>query len=97
PAQQAREQVERVFAARARGDCETMRALLARVETPQQCHELVQEWDRHGVSLVAISDSRADGRDPSAFIVRARLRRDGQDHDTLIRAVHTDGRWTIFL
>lgn len=96
PTGQPADGVQRFYAAVAAGDCAAVRAQLGsrlrgRVTSPEGCEQLRQEILEH--PLERVIGTQADGRDPDAQLVRARLR--GRALDVVIRVEAEDGQWKI--
>ncbi|MFP2932401.1 hypothetical protein ACLESO_46085 [Pyxidicoccus sp. 3LG] len=93
----AEETVRRFFAALPSEDCAVLAPLLATGGSARPCEETVQELREHGFSLLGIVESRVDGRDAEAVIVRARVARDGQERQEpwLLRVERQAGVWRV--
>ncbi|MCP3140104.1 hypothetical protein [Pyxidicoccus xibeiensis] len=93
----AEESVQRFFAALPSGDCAVLEPLLATGGGARPCEQTVQELREHGFSLVGIVESRVDGRDSEAVIVRARVARDGVERQEpwLLRVERQAGAWRV--
>lgn len=89
----ARASVTSFFEAVERADCETMRALLAESPPSERCRELLDSW--RGRKIDRILETKVDGRDPDAVIVRTRLTDRGHPREILIRAERSDARWRV--
>jgi hypothetical protein len=89
----ARETVETYYRALASNDCEATRTLTGNAEL--DCVEAFSDYQEHGSRLVEIVDVTRDGRDPAAYIVRARMQRGDRERENLIRTEHRDGQWTV--
>ncbi len=76
-AEDAEASVRRFFAALPSGDCEVLGPLLATGSGARPCAEAVREMNEHGLQLVEILESKVDGRDPDAVLVRTRVSRNG--------------------
>ena len=93
----AEETVRRFFAALPSEDCAVLEPLLATGGSARPCAETVREMREHGFSLVGIVESKVDGRDPEAVIVRARVARDGVERKEpwLLRVERQAGTWRV--
>lgn len=85
-----------MFAAVEAGDCDAVLATLARtyradLEQRHTCAELLEDLRR--LRLERVIDTRIDGRDPRAHLVRIRLQ--GRSNDSWIRVEEEDGAWRI--
>lgn len=93
-----RDAVEAFFAAVARGDCDAALGQLGqayRAELDREgvgCAVLVEEMAAY--PLEAVLDTRVDGRNAAAHLVRTRMQ--GRTQDVVIRVQAEDGRWKIF-
>jgi hypothetical protein len=89
--------VTRFFAAVEAGDCTRIWAELgqsyrARLEQEGAgCDVLVEQIRTY--PLETVLDTRVDGRNPEAQLVRTRLR--GRENDVIIRVQAEDGQWKI--
>lgn len=88
--------VRRLFGAVEAGDCDVAFATLSRahraeLERQHGCAEVIAELRRR--PLDAVIDTRLDGRDDRAHLVRVRLR--GRATDSWIRVEAEDGQWKI--
>ena len=95
----AEETVRRFFAALPSGDCAVLEPLLATGGSARPCVETVGELREHGFALVGIVESKVDGRDAEAVIVRARVARDGVERKEpwLLRVERQAGTWRVRL
>ncbi len=93
----AEETVRRFFAALPSEDCAVLAPLLATGGSARPCEETVRELREHGFSLVGIVESKVDGRDAEAVIVRARVARDGAERKEpwLLRVERQAGAWRV--
>lgn len=93
----AEETVRRFFAALPSEDCAVLEPLLATGGSARPCVETVRELREHGFSLVGITGSAVDGRDPEAVIVRARVARNGVERQEpwLLRVERQAGAWRV--
>ncbi len=91
--------VRRFFAALPSEDCAVLGPLLATGGSAKPCPETVRELNSHGYSLVEIVDSKVDGRDPNAVMVRARMARGGvpREEPLVLRVEQQDGGWKLRL
>ena len=89
--------VRRFFAALPSEDCAVLGPLLATGGSAKPCAETVRELNSHGYSLVEIVESKVDGRDPNAVMVRARMARGGvpREEPLVLRVEHQDGGWKL--
>lgn len=88
--------VQRFYAAAASGDCAAALTTLgnklrARLDPGDRCGLLFRQTLEH--PLESVLSTQADGRDPNAQLVRARLR--GRSIDLIIRVQAEDGQWKI--
>lgn len=88
--------VQRFYAAATAGDCAAALRTLgtklrARLDPGDRCAQLFQQTLEH--PLEGVLSTQADGRDPEAQLVRARLR--GRTIDLIIRVQAEDGQWKI--
>jgi hypothetical protein len=90
----ARDVVGRFFAALPSGDCAVLGPLLT---APGACPELVTDLGAQGLSLVAVLEVKADGRDPNALLVRTRVARGGAVHEQplLLRVERRPDGWRL--
>ena len=90
--------VRRFFDAASGGDCETVQAMLTRLDSEGTCTEFLEQWNEHSrIELLDVPDVRVDGRDPSTFIVTTRVRRDGAAREMLVSATHSEQGWRVEL
>ena len=91
--------VRRLFAALPPAGCAGLGPLLATGGRAEPCPETVRELTSHGYALVEIVDSKVDGRDPNAVMVRARMTRGGvpREEPLVLRVEHQDGGWKLRL
>ncbi|QSQ12347.1 hypothetical protein JY572_28840 [Myxococcus landrumensis] len=89
--------VRRFFEALPSGDCEVLGPLLATGGGMRPCEEAVREMREHGLSLVDIVESKLDGRDSDAVLVRARVAQDGEvgKEPWLLRVERRSGGWRV--
>ncbi|MCE9671632.1 hypothetical protein LY474_27880 [Myxococcus stipitatus] len=89
--------VRRLFEALPSEDCAVLGPLLATGEGMRPCEEAVAEMREHGLSLVDIVESKLDGRDPDAVLVRARIARGGEvgKEPWLLRVERRSGTWRV--
>lgn len=93
-----RDAVEGFFAAIERGDCDTALAQLGdayRAELTREgvdCATLVEELGAY--PFESVLDTRVDGRNDAAHLVRTRMQ--GRTQDVIIRVQAEAGRWKIF-
>ena len=81
-------------------DCATLQRLagggLAAQLEGRGCDTVLRAYVETGVALVAIEGSDADGRDPKARLVRARVSYDGKPPQRLIvRVAYTGAQWKV--
>lgn len=94
---QAREAVQRFFAALPGQDCGVLGPMLVQPQGGPDCPGLVGSLLRHGYRLVEVQGAEVDGRDPEAVIVRVRLEEDGRQREAPLRMErHPDG-WKLRL
>ncbi|NTX02541.1 hypothetical protein HUA74_06165 [Myxococcus sp. CA051A] len=93
----AEETVRRFFEALPSEDCAVLGPLLATGGSMRPCEEAVREMHEHGLSLVGIVESKLDGRDSDAVLVRARIARDGEvgKEPWLLRVERQAGGWRV--
>ncbi|WP_338873363.1 hypothetical protein [Myxococcus stipitatus] len=89
--------VRRFFEALPSEDCEVLGPLLATGGGMRPCEEAVREMREHGLTLVGIVESKLDGRDSDAVLVRARIARDGEvgKEPWLLRVERQAGGWRV--
>jgi len=89
--------VRRLFEALPSEDCAVLGPLLATGAGMRSCEEVVAELREHGLSLVDIVESKLDGRDPDAVLVRARVARGGEvgKEPWLLRVERRSGAWRV--
>ena len=91
--------VRRFFTALPSEDCAVLGPLLATGGSARPCPETVRELNAHGYSLVEVVESKVDGRDPDAVMVRARVAREGipREEPLVLRVERQDGGWKLRL
>lgn len=91
--------VRRFFTALPSSDCAVLGPMLATGGSARPCEETVKELREHGFALVDIVDSKVDGRDPEAVMVRARVSRNGEvrQEPYLLRVERQGGVWRLRL
>ena len=96
-ARAAEETVQRFFAALPSEDCAVLAPMLATGGSARSCEETVRDLREHGFALLGIVESRVDGRDEEAVIVRARVARDGEERQEpwLLRVERQAGVWRM--
>ncbi|XXF77769.1 hypothetical protein P2318_32675 [Myxococcaceae bacterium GXIMD 01537] len=78
-------------------DCAVLGPMLATGGGAKPCPETVRDINAHGYSLVDIVESRVDGRDPDAVLVRARLAQGGVTREAplVLRVERQAGGWKL--
>lgn len=95
---QAREAVQRFFAALPGKDCDVLAPMLALAGGEAGgCADVVSSLHRHGYRLVEVLGAEVDGRDPEAVIVRARIEENGRQREAPLRMEHHPGGWKLRL
>jgi hypothetical protein len=94
--------VSRFFAAVERHDCEAARKLVAgalgrSLARPEGCQTFLDEYASHRMKFGGALEARADGRDPDARLVRARLSLDARERTHVLRVerARDAGGWRL--
>jgi hypothetical protein len=90
-----RRAVQQYFQFAEAGDCARLQPLMAK---PEECENIVRQFNETKTHLVSIDDAKVDGRDASVVLVYTTVVFGKKDnHKWIVRAAHVGDAWKVRL